>query len=51
MGRMERGGGEEGEVWMQSKERRRGGVGVIGWKVGGKMRGSKRRREGRRRVG
>ena len=24
---------------MQSKERRRGGVGVIGRKVGGKMRG------------
>ena len=32
---------------MQSKERRRGRVGVIGRKVGGKMRGSKRRRRGR----
>ena len=32
---------------MQSKERRRGGIGVIGRKVGGKMRGSMRRRRGR----
>ena len=31
---------------MQSKQRRRGGVGVIGRKVGGKMRGSKWRRRG-----
>ena len=36
-------------MWMQSNERR-GGVGVIERKVGGKMRGSKRR-EGRRRMG
>ena len=33
-------------MWIQSKERRRGGVGVIGRKVGGKMRGSKRRTGG-----
>ena len=31
-------------MWMQWNERRRGGVGVINRKVGGKMRGSKRRR-------
>ena len=33
-------------MWMQSKERSRGGVGVIGRKEGGKMRGSKRRKRG-----
>ena len=31
---------------MKSKERWRGGVGVMGRKVGGKMRGSKMRRTG-----